>query len=215
MENPVAYSPSSTSSSSSSFSSSSSSLGSSSDDDDDENNNDDNDNSDNEAGEGSDNDGKNDDDGDDNDKASGNDSDTNSKKKTSKSTSRFSAADLTLGSCLMQDLRLCQQDDPYLFCFLLPFVCSKYLLPNYMINNSDLVYLIVSCIDPRQMRDLRSSILSEDIVLFKEPPNFASQIAPNAGNGKAKSNAKNNATSKTAGGKQPMSASQGKYFCNY
>ena len=83
----------------------------------------------------------------------------------------FTPSELALGSCLMQDLRLCQQDDPYLFCFLLPFVCSSYLLPNYMINNSELVYLIVSCVDPRQMRDLRSSIVCQDLVLFKEPPN--------------------------------------------
>lgn len=110
----------------------------------------------------------------------------------------FSPADLTLGSCIMEDLRLCQQDDPYLFCFLLPFVCSNYLLPAYMINNSDLVYLIGSCIDPRQMRDLRSSILSEDIVLFKEPAN-AAQI------GKAKSSA----AAKNASKKNLLSASQG------
>lgn len=88
---------------------------------------------------------------------------------------KFTADELMMGSCIMQDLRVCQQDDPYLFCFLLPFICSSYILPNYMINNSELVYLLVSCIDPRQMRDLRSSILCEDLILFKEPPN-ASQV---------------------------------------
>lgn len=71
-----------------------------------------------------------------------------------------------IGNCLMQDLRLCQQDDPYLFCFLLPLVLSQDLLPNYVINNSDLIYLIVSCIDSRLLKDLISSIISQDLVLI-------------------------------------------------
>ena len=66
-------------------------------------------------------------------------------------------------------MRLCQQDDPSLFLFLLPFVLSKNFLPAYMINNSELVYLIVSCVDSKQLKDLVAAIISQDIVLLKEP----------------------------------------------
>lgn len=107
-----------------------------------------------------------------NDSSSSSSDTTNSDDSGSESDSEtqpeFSESDLTFGSSIMHDLRLCQQDDPYLFCYLLPFVCSGYLLPGYMINNSELVYLIVSCVDARQVKDLISSVISQDLILFKE-----------------------------------------------
>ncbi len=82
---------------------------------------------------------------------------------------QLTESEISLGNCLMHDLRLCQQDDPYLFCFLLPFILSEELLPSFMINNSELVYLIVSCIDSRQLKDLVSSVISQDLILLKAP----------------------------------------------
>ena len=77
-------------------------------------------------------------------------------------------ADLILGECFMQDIRLCQQDDPHLFCFLLPFICGPYMLPSYMCNNSELVYLICSCIDSKQLKDLIASITCHDLMFLKK-----------------------------------------------
>ncbi len=68
----------------------------------------------------------------------------------------------------MQDLRLCQQDDPHMFFLMLPFICSTYMLQNYMCNNSELVYLVCSCIDARQLKDLIASVTSQEIVLLKQ-----------------------------------------------
>jgi len=80
--------------------------------------------------------------------------------------------DILLGECYMQDIRLCQQDDPYLFCFMIPFILRELhesKKSNYMINNSELCQLISSCIDSKQLKDLISSITSQELVLLKEP----------------------------------------------
>lgn len=103
--------------------------------------------------------------------------------------------DLVLGECYMQDLRLCQQDDPHLFCFLLPFVYSRYLMPNFMCNNSELVYLICSCIDTRQLKDLIACISSYELALVKQ---FSSSEA-NTGR---KSTRANNALQNSGGNKK-------------
>ena len=82
---------------------------------------------------------------------------------------KFSESELVLGSILIQDIRLCQQDDPSLFLFMLPFIMSSHFVPAYMINNSELIYLIVSCVDSKQLKDLVAAIVSQDIVLLKQP----------------------------------------------
>ena len=86
----------------------------------------------------------------------------------------------------MHDLHLCQQDDPYLFCFLLPLVLSEELLPTFMINNSELVYLIVSCIDSRQLKDLVSSIISQDMTLLQLPNSVLKKKSTTKGKKKSK-----------------------------
>ena len=106
-------------------------------------------------------------DGDEDDDNEESDDESNSENEEEK----FSENDLILGQCIMQDLRLCQQDDPHLFLFLFPFILSNQdLIPNYMINNSELMYLICSCIgDSKQLKDLVAAIISQDIYLLKEP----------------------------------------------
>ncbi len=79
--------------------------------------------------------------------------------------------DLVIGNYLMQDIRLCQQDDSILFLFLLSFILNNNnnLIPStYLINNSELIYLIVSSIDSKQLKDILISIISQDIILLKQ-----------------------------------------------
>jgi hypothetical protein len=110
----------------------------------------------------------------DNEASNGNESDSDTGRV------RFTEVDLILGSILIQDMRMCQQDDSSLFLFLLPFVLSSsYFLPAYMLNNSELVYLIVSCVDSKQLKDLVAAIVSQDIVLLRQTEN-----APAKGSGK-------------------------------
>ena len=46
---------------------------------------------------------------------------------------------------------------------------SSHFVPAYMINNSELIYLVVSCVDSKQLKDLVAAIVSQDIVLLKQP----------------------------------------------
>ena len=48
---------------------------------------------------------------------------------------------------------------------------SSHFEPAYMLNNSELVYLIVSCVDSKQLKDLVAAIVSQDIVLLKQTEN--------------------------------------------
>ena len=60
-----------------------------------------------------------------------------------------------------------------------------------MLNNSELVYLIVSCVDSKQLKDLVAAIVSQDIVLLKHTEN-----APASKGGKKASGKKTTPSSK-------------------
>ena len=98
------------------------------------------------------------------------DSDKSSPEEDDEESIYLSESQLVLGECLMQDIRLCQQDDPHLFLFLVPFFSGPNLLPNFMLNNNELVYLIVSCIDARQLKELVACLMSQEMVLLREDP---------------------------------------------
>ncbi|KAM7285582.1 integrator complex subunit 3 [Ixodes scapularis] len=71
-----------------------------------------------------------------------------------------------LNSCLLQDLRLCQEDDVRLFCYLVPEIYTQF--PNVAIGNADILNLIVSCIDALQLQDLVCHILQGNMVMFRK-----------------------------------------------
>ncbi|XP_064619103.1 integrator complex subunit 3-like [Lineus longissimus] len=71
-----------------------------------------------------------------------------------------------LESCLITDLKLCQEDDVRLFTYLLPDVYTQF--PNIAIGNTDLLYLIVSSIDGTQLQDLICQILQGHLVMFRK-----------------------------------------------
>lgn len=69
-------------------------------------------------------------------------------------------------SCLMQDLKLCQEDDVRLFTFLLPDIYTQF--PTSAVGNSSLLYMIVSSIDGTQLQDLICHILQGHLILFRK-----------------------------------------------
>uniref|UniRef100_A0A0K2U3T0 SOSS complex subunit A homolog n=1 Tax=Lepeophtheirus salmonis TaxID=72036 RepID=A0A0K2U3T0_LEPSM len=71
----------------------------------------------------------------------------------------------SLDICLVNDMRQCQEDDVSLFVFLVPEVFSNF--PKYAVGNVDLLYLIVSCVDGRQIQNLVCHLLSKAFVLVK------------------------------------------------
>ncbi|XP_023239440.1 integrator complex subunit 3 isoform X1 [Centruroides vittatus] len=71
-----------------------------------------------------------------------------------------------LATCLLSDLRLCQEDDVRMFCYIIPDIYTQF--PNIAIGNAELLNLIVSCIDPTQLQDLVCHILQGNMVMFRK-----------------------------------------------
>ncbi|XP_064474957.1 integrator complex subunit 3-like [Ornithodoros turicata] len=71
-----------------------------------------------------------------------------------------------LSACLLQDLRLCQEDDVRLFCYLIPEIYTQF--PNVAIGNTDILNMVVSCIDASQLQDLVCQILQGNMVMFRK-----------------------------------------------
>lgn len=71
-----------------------------------------------------------------------------------------------LATSLLSDLKMCQEDDVRMFCYIIPDVYTQF--PNIAIGNAELLNLIVSCIDPTQLQDLICLILQRNIVMFRK-----------------------------------------------
>ncbi len=84
----------------------------------------------------------------------------------------------SLDICLVNDMRQCQEDDVSLFVFLLPdlFAC----LPKAAVGNTDLLYLVVSCVDGRQVQRLVCRVLARDFSMFRRD-GFASVLGSSMG----------------------------------
>ncbi|XP_022252177.1 integrator complex subunit 3-like isoform X1 [Limulus polyphemus] len=71
-----------------------------------------------------------------------------------------------LSSSLLDDLRMCQDEDVHMFCFLIPDIYTQF--PNIAVGNAELLNLIVSCIDASQLQDLICHILQGYMILFRK-----------------------------------------------
>lgn len=71
-----------------------------------------------------------------------------------------------LSSSLLSDLKLCQEDDVRLFCYLVPSIYIQF--PTIAIGNAELLNLIVSCIDSAQLQDLVCHILQGNVIMFRK-----------------------------------------------
>ena len=65
----------------------------------------------------------------------------------------------------LDDMKLCQQDDGDLFCFLILFIYKNFSAIS--VNNSEMLFLIVNCIDSIQCKNLLSLIISDELKLLK------------------------------------------------
>lgn len=72
----------------------------------------------------------------------------------------------SLDICLVNDMRQCQEDDVNLFVHLLPEIFTNF--PKQAIGNTDLLYLVVSCVDGRQIQSLVCNITAKDFLMFKK-----------------------------------------------
>ena len=75
-------------------------------------------------------------------------------------------ANYCLEICLVNDMRQCQEDDVDLFLHLIPDVYNNF--GKAVVGKVDMLYLVVSCVDGRQIQQLVCHILTKDLLLFKK-----------------------------------------------
>ena len=72
----------------------------------------------------------------------------------------------SLDICLVNDMRQCQEDDVNLFVYLLPDIYRNF--PKHAVGNVDLLYLVVSCVDGKQVQTLVCHVVARDFIMFKK-----------------------------------------------
>ena len=72
----------------------------------------------------------------------------------------------SLDLCLVNDMRQCQEDDVNLFVYLLPDIYKNFT--KHAVGNVDLLYLVVSCVDGKQVQTLVCHVVARDFIMFKK-----------------------------------------------
>jgi integrator complex subunit 3 len=72
----------------------------------------------------------------------------------------------SLDICLVNDMRQCQEDDVNLFVHLVPETFTNF--PKHSVGNTDLLYLVVSCVDGLQVQTLVCHIVNKEFIMFKK-----------------------------------------------
>ena len=72
----------------------------------------------------------------------------------------------SLDICLVNDMRQCQEDDVNLFVYLLPDIYKNFT--KHAVGNIDLLYLVVSCVDGKQVQTLVCHVVARDFAMFKK-----------------------------------------------
>lgn len=65
--------------------------------------------------------------------------------------------EIELNECLLSDLQLCQEDDPSMFCWLVPAVYNQF--PKIVMGNEQCLHLVVSTVDGSQLQEIICLIL--------------------------------------------------------
>uniref|UniRef100_A0A8D8V715 SOSS complex subunit A homolog n=1 Tax=Cacopsylla melanoneura TaxID=428564 RepID=A0A8D8V715_9HEMI len=73
--------------------------------------------------------------------------------------------DKELESCLLTDLTLCQENDPNLLCYLVPYVYNEF--PEHVVNNGHILNVVVGTIDAKQLLTLISLVIQGRLVMMK------------------------------------------------
>ncbi|KAI8512582.1 Integrator complex subunit 3 [Branchiostoma belcheri] len=71
-----------------------------------------------------------------------------------------------LETCLMMDIKECQDNDISLLCYLVPFVYTQF--PNVSVGNTELLNLIVAVIDPAQLQELVFQVMLGNLTTFRK-----------------------------------------------
>ncbi|KAM8884511.1 integrator complex subunit 3 isoform X1 [Synchiropus splendidus] len=71
-----------------------------------------------------------------------------------------------LHTCLMMDMKACQEDDVRLLCYLTPSIYSEF--PDETLRSGELLNMIVAVIDSIQLQELMCHVMMGDLVMFRK-----------------------------------------------
>ncbi|CAO1333223.1 unnamed protein product [Diamesa tonsa] len=75
------------------------------------------------------------------------------------------ASELKTEACLEKDLELLEKYSLNMFLYLLPDIYREF--EQYMVNNSEVLRIVVSCVDAKNLRDLIFNVTQGKLVIFK------------------------------------------------
>uniref|UniRef100_A0A3P8WPK8 Integrator complex subunit 3 n=1 Tax=Cynoglossus semilaevis TaxID=244447 RepID=A0A3P8WPK8_CYNSE len=71
-----------------------------------------------------------------------------------------------LHTCLMMDMKACQEDDIRLLCYLTPSIYSEF--PDETLRSGELLNMIVAVIDSTQLQELMCHVMMGNLVMFRK-----------------------------------------------
>ncbi|XP_013877897.1 integrator complex subunit 3 [Austrofundulus limnaeus] len=71
-----------------------------------------------------------------------------------------------LHTCLMMDMKACQEDDVRLLCYLTPSIYSEF--PDETLRSGELLNMIVAVIDSMQLQELMCHVMMGNLVMFRK-----------------------------------------------
>ncbi|XP_067267297.1 integrator complex subunit 3 isoform X1 [Chanodichthys erythropterus] len=71
-----------------------------------------------------------------------------------------------LHTCLMMDMKACQEDDVRLLCYLTPSIYSEF--PDETLRSGELLNMIVAVIDSAQLQELMCHVMMGNLVMFRK-----------------------------------------------
>ncbi|XP_061680410.1 integrator complex subunit 3 isoform X1 [Syngnathoides biaculeatus] len=71
-----------------------------------------------------------------------------------------------LHTCLMMDMKACQEDDVRLLCYLTPSIYSEF--PDQTLRSGELLNMIVAVIDSTQLQELMCHVMMGNLVMFRK-----------------------------------------------
>ncbi|XP_068694256.1 integrator complex subunit 3-like isoform X2 [Montipora capricornis] len=78
----------------------------------------------------------------------------------------ISRGERTLQSCLIDDLKVCQQYDIKAFRYIISSIYKKF--PEHVVGNTDIFHMLVRTMEPRQLNQLVSEITLGELTIFGE-----------------------------------------------
>lgn len=70
----------------------------------------------------------------------------------------------SISNSLLEDMKICQAYDPRLFVYLVPAMYRKF--SKVLVGNGDMLHLMVSIVDPVQLKELLHEVVLRDLVIF-------------------------------------------------